>query len=136
MSEPCVVTAAIMERDGRFLIARRAPQQKHAGGWEFPGGKLEDNETPEECLAREIREELAIEADIGELFARTLYEYASGAVLLLAYRVTSYSGEFRLLVHDELCFALPNEILTFDLLPADRPIAELLAGNRERNKLD
>ena len=128
MSEPCAVTAAIIEQQGRFLIARRAPGQKHAGGWEFPGGKLEANETPEECLARELREEFSIEALIGGLFAKNLFEYPSGAILLLAYRVTAFSGEFHLRVHDEVRFLTPDEILLHELLPADRPIAELLAA--------
>lgn len=127
MSEPCVVTAAIIERQGRFLIARRAPGQKHAGAWEFPGGKIEANESPEECLARELREEFSIESVIGEFFAKNLFEYPTGTILLRAYRVSAYSGEFHLRVHDDVRFLSPDEILLHELLPADRPIAELLS---------
>ncbi len=61
------VTCAIIENGGKILIARRAADQKLAGKWEFPGGKVADGESPEECLKRELEEEFGIQADVGEL---------------------------------------------------------------------
>ncbi len=61
------VTCAICEKDKKILIARRAADQKLAGKWEFPGGKVEDGESPEECLKRELEEEFGIQAEVGSL---------------------------------------------------------------------
>ena len=59
------VTCAILEKNGKILIARRAPDQKLDGKWEFPGGKVEDGESPAECLKRELAEEFGIQAEVG-----------------------------------------------------------------------
>jgi 8-oxo-dGTP diphosphatase len=77
-----VVAAAIIERDGRFLITRRQPGVPLAGYWEFPGGKCQPGETVSHCLARELKEELAVEADVGpEIFATT-HDYPDRSVHL------------------------------------------------------
>lgn len=81
---PLIVTAGVIRRDDTVLIARRESGPL-AGRWEFPGGKLEPGESPEACLARELREELGIEVEVGEIFAVTYHEYPDGPVLLLAY---------------------------------------------------
>ncbi len=73
--EPIVVTAAVIERDGRFLVTRRPEGTHLAGHWEFPGGKCEAGETPEACLRRELREELDVEATVGAEMFRTAYDY-------------------------------------------------------------
>ena len=70
----CKVTAAVIEKDGRILIAKRRIGDRHGGRWEFPGGKIDSGETPEECLKRELREELGIEAEIGELLCKTSFK--------------------------------------------------------------
>ncbi|EAX47152.1 NUDIX hydrolase [Thermosinus carboxydivorans Nor1] len=64
------VTAAIIINDGKVLIAQRAENQKLAGKWEFPGGKIESGETPEECLIREINEELGINIEVNDFFGK------------------------------------------------------------------
>ena len=66
-----IVTCAIIEKDGKILIARRAEGQKLAGKWEFPGGKVEDGESPEECLKRELEEEFGIPTEVGEFITST-----------------------------------------------------------------
>ena len=71
------VTAAIILRDDRVLLARRSSGQKLAGFWEFPGGKVEAGETPESCLARELEEELGIGVHVGRKFAESLHQYRS-----------------------------------------------------------
>ena len=72
---PIVVTAAVIERDNRFLITERLEGTHLAGHWEFPGGKCEPGETPEECLRRELREELEVEATVGAEIFRTTHQY-------------------------------------------------------------
>lgn len=121
-----VVAAALIWRENKVLIARRAPGQKHEGGWEFPGGKVEAEETGESALHRELSEELCIDASIGACFTQSEYEYDTGAILLVAYHVREYTGEPQMTVHDRIAFAAPEDLLCYPLLPADRPIAELL----------
>ncbi len=74
---PIVVTAAVIERDGCFLVTRRPPGTHLAGYWEFPGGKCEAAETAERCLQRELREELDVDATVGEEMFRTRHRYES-----------------------------------------------------------
>ena len=69
------VTAAVIEKDGKILIARRKRDDSQAGKWEFPGGKLEAGETPEACLKRELREELGIETEVGAFFCSSRFVY-------------------------------------------------------------
>ena len=122
------VTAAIIEHDDRYLLARRAPGQNLAGYWEFPGGKIEANETPEDCLIRELREELHLETRVLEHFCNSVYHYEKGAINLMAYRTEILDGEIQLTVHDEVGWFLPPEMLKLNLAPADIPIAERLAS--------
>ena len=72
------VTAAVIVQDEKVLITRRAVNEKHAGWWEFPGGKVEDGESPKACLKRELMEELGVEARIGGLLAESIYSYQTG----------------------------------------------------------
>jgi 8-oxo-dGTP diphosphatase len=121
-----IVTAAVIERDGRILIARRKKGDRMEGLWEFPGGKPEEKESPEECLARELREEFGIEARIGDFLVSSPYVYPHMAIELLVFRATYLSGDFRLNDHDEIRWVLPSELLRYDLAGADVPVAEIL----------
>jgi 8-oxo-dGTP diphosphatase len=120
------VTAAILLRDGLVMLARRGPGEKHAGGWEFPGGKIEQGETPEQCLERELREEFGWSAVIGRFFMESTYEYKDGMIRLLAYLAAPGPEEPLLRVHDAVAWASPDELAQFGLLPADVPIAHRL----------
>jgi len=122
-----LVAAAIAVRDGRVLVTRRGPGENLAGLWEFPGGKLEPTETPQSCIVRELREELHVEAEAGEVVAESIYEYPGGAIKLIGVAVSLTTAEMRLTVHDAFDWILPSELLSFDLAPADIPIAEKLA---------
>src|SRR5271167_2768015 len=87
------VVAAVIEREGRVLICQRKGG-RHALKWEFPGGKVERGETPQVALERELREELAIEARIGEEIHRHNVRYGNGPLIfLMFFRVTDFSGE-------------------------------------------
>ncbi len=121
------VTAAVIFSEGKVFIARRAPGENSAGGWEFPGGKIEKGETPQECLKRELYEELGIKTEIGEFVAESIYEYPKGAIRLLAYRAEIIGGEMKLSVHDAYSWAPIEELHKYGLLPADVSVADRLA---------
>lgn len=118
---------AVFFEKGRILIMRRAPFMSCPGSWEFPGGKLEPGETHEQCLARELSEELHIKADIGEYLTENSHEYDFGTVHLSVYRVKSWQGNMALTVHDDMRWVPLKELATFPgLLPADIPVAHAL----------
>jgi len=121
-----IVTAAVIERDGKILIARRKKGDRMEGLWEFPGGKLEGNESPEECLRRELHEEFGIDADIGDFLLSSPYEYPHLKIELLVYRATYVRGVFKLNDHDEIRWVLPSELKGYDLAGADVPVADTL----------
>lgn len=118
------VAAAIIEKDGRFLIARRK-KGKHLGDkWEFPGGKIEMGETPEECLRRELEEEFGIAAEISGFVAESVFDYGDRKVRLVGYRAHYLSGEFRPNAHEEIVWIAPGEFGNFDFAEADVPLIE------------
>ncbi len=93
MKKTISVAAAVIRReDGRILLARRGSGQAFAGKWEFPGGKIEVGETPEQCLARELREELAIKVTVGAYVCSSRTEYPNVIVEMHAYQVR-YGGQ-------------------------------------------
>ena len=125
------VTAAIIEKDGKILIAKRKTGDKlFAGLWEFPGGKVEEGETPEECMARELKEELDIEVEVGELITSNKHKYPHGIFELLAYRVKHVSGEMVLNDHEEIKWVTADEMSNYEFPPADLPIIKELNYNR------
>lgn len=124
---PQIVTAAVIEKGGNILIAKRRQGSKFAGKWEFPGGKLEKGETPEQCLKRELQEELTITVNIGELICSSVYSYTPELTInLLAYRTTVISGTFNLNDHEEIRWVKPIDLNNYDFPEADRPIVEIL----------
>jgi len=126
-ANPKIVTAAVIERDGYILIAKRKQGKQHVGNWEFPGGTLEEGETPEQCLKRELQEELAIIAEIGDLFCTSDYTYTPEfTIRLLAYRTTVISGFFNLNDHEEIRWVKPADLTKYDFPEADRLIVERL----------
>lgn len=120
------VTAAILEIDGKILIAKRKKDDPLKEKWEFPGGKVEPNETPEECLVRELEEELDIKTKIGHFVCSSQYKYPHISIDLLAYTVDYVSGEFRANVHEEIKWVMPNELTQYDFPEADKPIVDKL----------
>jgi 8-oxo-dGTP diphosphatase len=123
-----IVTAAILEKDGKILLARRRKGDRQERKWEFPGGKIEPGETPEACLARELREEFGIEAEVLDYVGASVYEYGHGAIDLRAYRARHVSGEFSINSHEEIAWVKREDLLSYDLSPADIPIAGLISG--------
>jgi len=126
-----VVAAALTDPEGRVLMARRPAGKQHAGLWEFPGGKIEPDETPKAALVRELREELGIEIDPNALVPIAFSE-SPGArhLLLLLYRCRSWRGDAKALDAAEIRWMATDDLAALDMPSADRPLAEVLAVER------
>jgi 8-oxo-dGTP diphosphatase len=127
-ADPLVVAAAIIERQGRYLITQRLHSARHGGLWEFPGGKCEAGETLEACLARELQEELDVQVAIKGLERVVRHDEDDGPVELHFYRCELTAGEPRLLGCLALCWVLPHELAGFTFPPANRPLVDALAS--------
>ncbi|HPT76059.1 MAG TPA: (deoxy)nucleoside triphosphate pyrophosphohydrolase [Defluviitaleaceae bacterium] len=118
------VTAGVIVDKGKVLITRRAPEDRLAGGWEFPGGKIEANETPEECLVRELKEELNINVSVDQFCTEVSHSDGDRQINLMAFYCTILDGEIQISVHDKFKWIPVNDLLKYDLLPADVLIAK------------
>ena len=118
------VTAAVIIRDGRVLIAKRRSGATLAGKWEFPGGKVEPDETMVQCLKRELDEESGVKVEVEDFICMNKHSYSFGDVELFAYKVRVISGEFQLNEHDEVKWVLPSELLLYDFAEATIPICK------------
>ena len=115
-----MVVAGVIRSDGRILICQRKRGSRHALKWEFPGGKVEDDETPTRALARELREELGIRAQTGRELARYEYQYPSRApILLIFYDVTEFAGEPENRIFERMLWEEPSRLAAYDFLEAD-----------------
>ena len=120
------VTAAIIEKDGRILIAKRRAEDTLANKWEFPGGTVEEGETPEECLVREMKEEFDIGVSIGKCLGESIYHYDHGTIQLIAYHVFWNDNQLIPKAHDEIQWVSMQQITNYDFSPADVPFVEKL----------
>lgn len=124
------VVAGVLLCEGKVLIARRKPGKILAGYWEFPGGKIEPGEAPEESLQRELAEEFDVRVEVGEFLATTEHIYDFGKVVLHAYWAKPLSGEFRLVDHDLIAWVEPDRLRDrlgeFQLAPADVPLIAII----------
>lgn len=118
------VTAAVIVKGGKVLAARRAPGKHLEGYWEFPGGKLEENESPEDCLERELFEEFSISSKVGAYIGESVYDYGEKIVRLVAYEVEHTSGDFTLADHDELRWLRIDQLADVNWAPADIPLVQ------------
>ncbi|MFH1215472.1 MAG: NUDIX domain-containing protein [Pseudomonadota bacterium] len=120
------VAAAVLRKDVFVLVAKRARGQHLEYKWEFPGGKIEENETPEECLRRELKEEFGITVEVGEYIGESVFNYPDKNVRLLAYNVNVISGNFSLTVHEKISWVKINDLAMIDLAAADITISLIL----------
>ena len=125
---PLLVSAALIVQDGRVLIGQRRKGDRHSLKWEFPGGKVESGETPQQGLVRELREELCIEATVGAEIARYQHDYPGGtSVLLLFYAVTQFLGEPASLVFEQIKWASLESLPEYDFLDGDLDFVRRIA---------
>lgn len=126
-----LIAAAIIERDGKILIARRAKNDSLLGKWEFPGGKLEEGETLQECLKRELFEELGINAQVGEYFCTSSFSDKNSLFDMCVFKVSFFSGEPTLYEHSEIAWVTTVELSDYEMPEPDLPIVKLLQKNQE-----
>lgn len=126
-----IVTAAVIERGGRFFVTRRHDGTHLEGYWEFPGGKCEPGETHERCLAREMREELGVEVRVLGKLLGVAHEYPHRTVELHFY-ACEMIGEARPLLGQEMRWASRQELRTLKFPPADAELIHLLTETTNR----
>lgn len=125
---PLLVSAGIICRDGRVLVGQRRRGDRHAFKWEFPGGKVEQGETPQDALVRELSEELQIEATVGSELARYEHDYPSGSrVHLLFFAVRNFAGEPKARVFEQICWTDLHSLPSLDFLDGDLDFVKRLA---------
>lgn len=122
------VTAAVLEHHGKIFIAQRKPTDHLAHKWEFPGGKIENNESPEQCLKREMQEEFHINVSIGDYIESNIYHYDHISIELMVFRTYWVNGEIDLQDHADYQWVRVNHLGNYDFAPADIPFFEKLSN--------
>jgi 8-oxo-dGTP diphosphatase len=118
------VTCAIIEHENKTLVVQRSESMKLPLKWEFPGGKIEDNETEEASIKREIREELNIEIELISRLTPVTFKYPNFVINLIPFIATYLKGEIMLFEHKNYKWLLKEELLNLDWAEADIPIVE------------
>ncbi|WP_413578443.1 (deoxy)nucleoside triphosphate pyrophosphohydrolase [Bdellovibrio sp. HCB290] len=134
LKKPVLVVAAVIRKkddsEKRILLVRRGPDQSGAGHWEFPGGKVEISESPEQALHREIDEELGIHIAIGDFVGELDFAYPNKTIRLRVYEATTTDTQITLTEHDAFKWVKAEEIETEQLSAADQPFVAMLQGKR------
>ncbi len=121
------VVAALIKKDGKVLIAKRATGDENTlGKWEFPGGKVELNESEECAIEREIKEEFDMHIKVNKFINNNICEYPNRTIDLRLYECSYISGDFKLHDHFEYCWVDIKNLLEYDLAKADIPLAKYL----------
>jgi 8-oxo-dGTP diphosphatase len=126
-TKPILVTAGILTRDDQILICQRHRSDAYGLQWEFPGGKVRDGEELKPALRRELKEELAIEAEIGGEVFRLRHRYPDRYVEVVFFSVPSFRGEARNQVFEAITWAKRAELPTLNFLEADRELVSRIA---------
>lgn len=121
-----LIAVGIIKKEGKILIAQRTKKDAAFGKWEFPGGKLEVGETLEECLKRELHEELGIHAVIGEYFCTSSFYHNGILYDMCVFMVTSYQGEIQLIEHSAIAWLEPTELSQYEFPEPDLVVIDLL----------
>ena len=125
------MAAALIVRGGEVLIGQRREDQPMSLQWEFPGGKIEAGESPEQALARELHEELGIQATIGPRITRIRHNYRhGGAVDLQFFAIHEFTGEIANQIYQQVRWVRLEELPGYDFLPADRGLIRDLAAGK------
>ncbi len=129
------MVAAVIEREDRHvLICQRKSTDRYALKWEFPGGKVEPDESPRDALHRELREELGIDAEIGREISRYVYQYSGRTpILLIFYSVHTFSGEIQNRIFERITWERPDKLPSYDFLDGDIDFVRTLARNHAQS---
>lgn len=120
------VVCGIIFNDDKLFICRRSSNKSLSGYWEFPGGKVEEDETFEASLKRELHEELGMDVNVQNHFDTVIHEYENFTIELIAYRCEFIEASYKLTDHDKYKWIDLNTLLNYDLALADIPVAEKL----------
>lgn len=124
------VTCAIIIEKNRVLAAQRSEKMRLPLKWEFPGGKMYENETAEECILRELKEELSIDVKILDKLTNSVFDYGEFSINLIPFVVEHVNGNFHLVEHCNVKWFTKEELTQLDWAPADLPILnELLQSS-------
>ncbi|WII71585.1 (deoxy)nucleoside triphosphate pyrophosphohydrolase [Bdellovibrio sp. 22V] len=133
-TEPVLVVAAVIRRyadpEKKILVVRRGPEQSGAGFWEFPGGKVERGESPEQALIREIDEELSLSIRVGDLLGEQDFAYPTKLIRLRVYWAETDQGDIVLTEHDAFKWCKSEDIVVDELSAADRPFVQMIQGSK------
>jgi len=123
-----VAACVLLDGDGRLLIAKRPAGRPLAGFWEFPGGKVENGETPEHALVRELAEEIGIDIAVGDLAPLTFasHRYSEFHLLMPLYLCRRWRGTLAAHEGQELLWVRPEELAAYAMPPADEPLKAVL----------
>lgn len=121
-----VVAAVIKDENGKILIAQRNSKKSQGGLWEFPGGKIELNETKENAIIREIKEELDIDIQVENYLSENVFKYPENDINLIALECKMINGNIKLLEHEDYKWVNNSELENFEFAPADIFIIEKL----------
>jgi 8-oxo-dGTP diphosphatase len=122
------VSAGLLTKDGKVLTCQRRASDRHGLKWEFPGGKATDGEDPAACLWRELKEELGINAVIGQELWQDHHIYPDRTEVFLTFlHVPTYAGELRNLAFERILWVRPADLLSYDFLAGDLPFVQALA---------
>ncbi len=122
------VAAAIIKQDGKILIAKRKRGDEMGGQWEFPGGTVQEGETPAQAMKRELKEELGVNAEVGRLIGRELYPVNDDVLELWFFEASIDSDSLTLSEHEETKWVCPAVLEEYDFPPADRKIVQKLTS--------
>ena len=114
-----VVAAVISDNEGKILIAQRNFMKSQGGLWEFPGGKIEQNETREQAIIREIKEEMDIDIQVERYINEKVFNYPDKSINLIALECKKNSGEIKLIEHEDIKWVGKNDLKRFEFAPAD-----------------
>ena len=125
-----VAAVALLNEEGKVLLAKRPPGRPLAGLWEFPGGKVDPGEDPETALIRELMEELGIEITRADLVPLTFasHAYPEFHLLMLLYLCKRWEGDIAAQENQELLWVKPDELRLYDMPPADEPLKASLSN--------
>lgn len=125
------VAAALIKKDGKYLICQRSAEDECGLLWEFPGGKLEEGETLEECIIREIKEELDLDIRVLGVFTTNIYRFDGKEILFTVFNAEIVGGDMKLKEHNDARWVTLEEMKSYKFMPADVVFVEKLLNENK-----